>query len=45
MRRNPAVAPITCLAESVAAADNPAVVELWPGKVPDEAGNIGAEYV
>ena len=25
------------------AADNPLVVELWPGKVPDETGSIGAE--
>ena len=25
----------------VVAADNPLVVELWPGKVPDETGNIG----
>ena len=23
--------------------DNPLVVELWPGKVPDETGNIVAE--
>jgi acetyl esterase/lipase len=28
-----------------AAADKPMVVELWPGKVPDEADNIGAEIV
>src|SRR5262245_8278159 len=28
-----------------APAGRPAVVELWPGKVPDEAGGIGAEYV
>jgi len=32
-----------CAAGPVAAADHPQVVELWPGKVPDEAGNIGAE--
>jgi acetyl esterase/lipase len=25
------------------AADNPVVVELWPGNAPDEIGNIGAE--
>ena len=25
--------------------DKPVVVELWPGKVPDEAGNIGPEKV
>jgi acetyl esterase/lipase len=29
----------------VTPADNPAVLELWPGKVPDEPGTIGAEYV
>jgi acetyl esterase/lipase len=34
-----------CVAWPVIAADNPLVVELWPGKVPDEAGNIGAEKV
>lgn len=27
------------------AADDPLVVELWPGKVPDEAGNIGPEKI
>ena len=34
-----------CAAWPVIAADKPLVVELWPGKVPDEAGNIGAEKV
>jgi acetyl esterase/lipase len=34
-----------CVAWPVIAADNPLVVELWPGQVPDEAGNIGAEKV
>jgi acetyl esterase/lipase len=29
----------------VVAADQPRVVELWPGKVPDEPGTIGAEKV
>jgi acetyl esterase/lipase len=28
-----------------AAAAEPLVVEVWPGKVPDESGNIGAERV
>src|SRR3954466_11095268 len=28
-----------------AAADVPTVVELWPGKVPDETGTIGPETV
>jgi len=32
-----------CLAGPVIAADQPLVVELWPGKIPDEIGNIGAE--
>jgi acetyl esterase/lipase len=32
-----------CVAGPAAGADNPLVVELWPGKVPDETGNIGAE--
>jgi acetyl esterase/lipase len=27
----------------VVAADRPQVVEVWPGEVPDEVGNIGAE--
>jgi acetyl esterase/lipase len=27
------------------AADQPLVVDLWPGKPPDEPGTIGAEYV
>lgn len=29
----------------VAEGGDPVVVELWPGKVPDEVGGIGAEYV
>jgi len=33
-----------CLGGSVIAADKPLVVELWPGKVPDETGGIGEEY-
>ena len=35
----------TCLATPALAADKPLVVELWPGKVPDEPGTIGAENV
>ena len=31
------------VAWSAAAAADPLVVEIWPGKVPDESGNIGAE--
>ncbi len=32
-----------CAALSAAGADKPLVVEVWPGKVPDENGGIGAE--
>jgi len=34
-----------CIDSYVVAADQPLVVELWPGKVPDEIGNMGAEKV
>ena len=34
-----------CAAWPVMAATNPLVVELWPGKAPDETGNGGAERV
>ena len=34
-----------CLAAPALAADKPLVVELWPGKPPDEPGTIGAENV
>ncbi len=34
-----------CLAGFAIAADQPKVVELWPGKVPDESGTIGPETV
>jgi acetyl esterase/lipase len=34
-----------CVAFPAVGADKPLVVELWPGKVPDETGNIGAEYI
>ena len=33
------------MAASAVAADKPLVVDLWPGKPPDETGDIGAEYV
>ena len=32
-----------CATSSVAEADNPLVVEIWPGNVPDETDTIGAE--
>ena len=34
-----------CPACPAAPADNPLVVELWPGKPPDEPGDIGPETV
>ena len=33
------------VAFATAGADGPQVVELWPGKAPEEPGTIGAEYV
>ncbi len=34
-----------CISWPVVGADHPLVVEIWPGQVPDESGNIGAERV
>ena len=34
-----------CVVLPAAGADSPQVVELWPGKAPEEPGTIGAEYV
>ncbi len=34
-----------CLTGSAVAADTPQVVQLWPGKAPEEPGNIGPEKV
>jgi acetyl esterase/lipase len=34
-----------CLAGPVVGADQPLVVEVWPGQVPEEPGTIGAERV
>src|SRR5919197_4470581 len=39
------LAACLCVAGTVVGAESPLVVELWPGKVPDEKGNIGAEMV
>src|SRR5581483_6402968 len=39
------LAACLCLVGPAAAAGDPLVVELWPGKAPDEVGGIGAEYV
>jgi acetyl esterase/lipase len=32
-----------CVAWSAVGADKPLVVEIWPGRIPDESGNIGEE--
>ena len=32
-----------CVAWSAVEADKPLVVEIWPGRIPDESGNIGEE--
>lgn len=48
MRFLPAISVVFALlfARSLSAADEPTVVDLWPaGKVPDEPGTIGTEYV
>src|SRR5215475_2146762 len=37
------VIPCVCASEPVFGADSLQVVEIWPGKVPDESGNIGPE--
>jgi acetyl esterase/lipase len=34
-----------CLALPVKGGDKPQIVELWPGKVPDETGDMGAEKI
>ena len=36
---------LICTTWPVVGADNPLIVEIWPGKVPDESGNIGPERV
>jgi acetyl esterase/lipase len=38
-----ALAAWLCIACTAAGADKPQVVELWPGKAPDETGTIGPE--
>ncbi len=32
-----------CAAWPTVGADKPLVVEIWPGRIPDESGNIGEE--
>src|SRR5436309_3410275 len=34
-----------CVVAPAVGADKPQVVELWPGKVPDEPGTVAAEKV
>ena len=36
---------VSLMVASAASAAEPLVVEIWPGKVPDESGDIGAERV
>src|SRR5437763_1683366 len=45
MTRFAAAVLITCLLTASAAADDPVVVPLWPGKPPDETADIGPETV
>jgi acetyl esterase/lipase len=48
MKRTAVIATVAaCLliGSPLAATEKPTVVELWPGKVPDEAGGIGPETV
>ncbi|HEX5272825.1 MAG TPA: prolyl oligopeptidase family serine peptidase [Gemmataceae bacterium] len=48
MRRIAAAAALViglCAAWPAAGADKPLVVDLWPGKVPDDVGDLGAEVV
>jgi acetyl esterase/lipase len=48
MKRFASTVPLViglCMTCTAAGADKPLVVELWPGKVPDETDKIGAEYV
>jgi acetyl esterase/lipase len=48
MKRIVAAGPLLlwlCVADPAAGADKPLVVELWPGKVPDDVGDIGPEKV
>src|SRR5256714_13675671 len=47
MRWAPTVSLATwlCVAWPVVGADQPLVVELWPGKAPDETGRIGPEKI
>jgi acetyl esterase/lipase len=39
------LAACLCATPAVAGADKPLVIELWPGKVPEESGTIGPEKV
>lgn len=47
MRNAPILSSVIglCLALPAIAADKPRVVEIWPGKVPDETDAIGAEKI
>jgi acetyl esterase/lipase len=47
MRLAPVLSLVICswAVGAAGGADGPQVVDLWPGKAPDEPGGIGAEYV
>jgi hypothetical protein len=36
---------LTCTAYPVVATHHPLIIEIWPGTVPNEAGEIGAERI
>jgi acetyl esterase/lipase len=36
---------LMCMANSVVGTDHPLIIEIWPGTVPNEAGDIGAEKI
>src|SRR5437762_13352949 len=43
MKRAVLAIALMCVAWPVSAGEKPRVVELWPGKAPEEPGAIGAE--
>jgi acetyl esterase/lipase len=36
---------LMCMANSVVGTDHPLIIEIWPGTVPNEAGDVGAEKI
>lgn len=41
----PSIVLMFCMAWPAIAADHPQIVDLWPGKAPDDPDTIGAEYI